>query len=211
MARNNLTSKGKDCTLTITAGMVCGIALALPKYLRLKKQREILALEIDRTYPWGFFDGASQNNLCEGGAILHLGENQSFELITGLGEGSNNWAELLSLKLLLIFAAEKGCRTIKVFGDSLNVINWVKRIQTCRDLLLCNILQSIWDVMESFELITYTHVYRENNNQANSASKEGLLLDPGMWKVKEQLGDDAFAYYHCPFLKWWLHENLFSE
>ena len=112
-------------------------------------------------------------------------ENQSFELITELGEGSNNRDELLSLKLLLIFAAEKGCRTIKVFGDSLNVINWVKRIQTCKDLLLCNILQSIWDVMESFELITYTHVYRENNSQVDSASKEGLLLDPSMWKVKE--------------------------
>ena len=128
-------------------------------------------------------------------------ENQSFELITGLGEGSNNRAELLSLKLLLIFVVEKGCRTIKVFGDSLNVVYWVKKIQTCRDLLLCNILQSIWDVMESFELITYTHVYRENNSQADLASKEGLLLDPGVWKVKERLGDDTFEYYHRPFFE----------
>ena len=55
--------------------------------------------------------------------------------------------------------------------------------------------------MESFELITYTHVYKENNSQADSASKEGLLLDPGMWKVKEWLGDDAFEYYHCPFFE----------
>ena len=55
--------------------------------------------------------------------------------------------------------------------------------------------------MESFELITYTHVYRDNNSQADSASKEGLLLDPGVWKVKEWLGDAAFEYYHRPFFE----------
>ena len=60
-----------------------------------------------------------------------MAENHSFELMVGLGEGGTNRAELLSLKILLIFAAEKGCRNLKVFGDSLNVINWVKRIQSC--------------------------------------------------------------------------------
>ena len=79
------------------------------------------------------------------------------------------------------------------------MINWVKTIQTCRDLLSCNILRTIWDVMESFDPITYTHVYRENNCQADSALKEGLLLDPGIWKIKEQIGDAAYEYYHRPF------------
>ena len=137
--------------------------------------------------------------MCGGGAILNLDENQSFELITGLGVGSNNRAEILSLQLLLIFAAEKGCRTIRIFGDSLNVINWVKKIQTCSDLLLCNVLLSIWEVMESFDPISFTHVYRENNFQADVPSKAGLLLDPGVWKVKERLGDQAFENYHRPF------------
>ena len=40
-----------------------------------------------------------------GGAILHLREGHSFVLTMGLGDGSNNYAEILSLKLLLIFAA----------------------------------------------------------------------------------------------------------
>ena len=55
--------------------------------------------------------------------------------------------------------------------------------------------------MGTFDLITYTHVYRENNSQADSASKEGLLLDLGVWKVKERLGDAAFEYYHRPFFE----------
>ena len=110
--------------------------MALPKHIKVEKQREILELDIDRSSPWGFFYGASQNFVCGGGVILHLAANHSFELMARLGEGGNNRAELLSLKILLIFVAEKGCKNLKVFGDSLNVINWVKRIQACRDLFL---------------------------------------------------------------------------
>ena len=68
----------------------------------------------------------AQNNLHGGGAIIFLLESHSFELMVRLGEGSNNYAELLSLKFLLIFVAEKGCRTLNVCGDSMNVINWIK-------------------------------------------------------------------------------------
>ena len=106
--------------------------------------------------------------------ILFLAENHSFELMTGLGEGSKNFAELLSLKLLLIFAAEKGCRSLNIYGDSLNVINWIKRIQHCRDLRLENILLSILAVINSYDSFSCEHVYKENNCQADNASKSGL-------------------------------------
>ena len=135
------------------------------------------------------------------GAILHMAENHSFELMAGLGEGGNNRAELLSLKILLLFAAEKGCRSLKVFGDSLNVINWVKRIQACKDLLLQKILLTIWDIIDSFESFTCSHVYRENNSQADTASKEGLQLVAGVWKIKERLEDVVSEFYHCPFIE----------
>ena len=62
-------------------------------------------MEFDKSVPWGFFDGATKNNYCGGGALLFLLETHLFELVVGLGEGSNNFAELMSLKLLLIFAA----------------------------------------------------------------------------------------------------------
>ena len=51
LARNKLVFSGKECTLAITAGLVCGIATALPTHLKVKKQREVLALEIDQTNP----------------------------------------------------------------------------------------------------------------------------------------------------------------
>ena len=163
LARNKMIFKGKECTPAITAGLVCGQVTTLPTRLMIKKQREVLDVAIDRSTPWGYFDGAAQNNICGGGVVLYVNENHYFEMSVGLGAGSNNRAELLSLQLILIFAAKKGCRSLQIFGDSLNVINWVKKIQTCSDLILRNILLTIWEMVETFDLITFTHVYRENN------------------------------------------------
>jgi ribonuclease HI len=60
------------------------------------------------------------------GGILYLKENHFYKIKMGLGPGSNNYVELMSLKLLLTFVGEKGITTIQIFGDSLNVINWVQ-------------------------------------------------------------------------------------
>ena len=43
----------------------------------------------------------------------------------GLGHGTNNYAELLGLKLLLKLALENNITNLQVFGDSQLVINWV--------------------------------------------------------------------------------------
>ena len=80
-------------------------------------------MELDRLKPWGFFDGVAQNNVCGGGTLLYLSKTHLFELSAGLGEGSNNFAEIMSLKLLLVFAVGKGVKTLHFMGDSSNVIN----------------------------------------------------------------------------------------
>ena len=61
LARNNVVFNGKVCTPAISAGQICRIALALPKHVRVEKQREILELDFDRSSPWGFFYGTLQN------------------------------------------------------------------------------------------------------------------------------------------------------
>ena len=157
-------------------------------------------MEIDKENPWGFFDGAAHNDLCGGGSLLFLSASHSFELIIGLGEGTNNFVELMSLKLLLIFAAEKGCRNINAFGDSMNVINWTRGIQPCRNLRLVNLLSSIRGVLHGFDSFSCRHVYRENNQKANQASKEGLQMAMGTWKVKDFKECLTQEYYHRPFI-----------
>ena len=158
-------------------------------------------MEIDRTVPWGFFDGAAQENLCGGGAIIFLSETRSFELMVGLWEVINNYVELLNLKLLLIFSPQRGCRTLNVCGDSMNVINWIKGIQICGNLRLANILSSIEAFLETYDSFSCRHVYRENNKEAEKASEEGLQLTIGQWKIRELLDGTIHEYYHRPFIE----------
>jgi hypothetical protein len=41
-------------------------------------------------------------------SILYLSESHHFKIKLGLGQGSNNYVELMSLKLILHFANERG-------------------------------------------------------------------------------------------------------
>jgi len=74
-----------------------------------------------------FFDGASKNrnNNCGGGVVLHMSYHVSLKIRMGLGPGKNNFAELMSLKLFLIFSKEKNVNSIQIFGDSQFFVKWV--------------------------------------------------------------------------------------
>ena len=41
---------------------------------------------------------------------------------------------------------------------------------------------------------------RENNKEADQASKEGLRMDFGTWKVREEREGQSFEFYHRPFI-----------
>jgi len=72
---------------------------------------------LDQSQPWDYFDGVSQNDgqLCGGGVSLHLSASHVFHIKMGLGPGTNNYVELMVLKLLLIFVGEKGITNIQIF------------------------------------------------------------------------------------------------
>jgi len=127
-------------------------------------------------------------------------DSHFFVLSAGLGEGSNNFAELMSLKLLLIFAIEKGCKKLNVFGDSKNVINWISLTQECRNRSLATLLYSIRTVLQNLENFSCRHVYRENNMVADLASKEGLNMVLGRWKITESRDGSTQEFYHRPFI-----------
>jgi len=201
LARNNAIFKDKPCLPEITAAQSVGIFISLPEHLRAANQRRIMEVEIDHSRPWAFFDGASQNNVCGGGVVLHLSDSHSFILSMGLGEGSNNYAEIMSLKLLLIFALEKGCTSLTCYGDSLNVINWIKQTQECRNLRLVNLLSSIRMILMNYDNFICRHVYRENNKEADRASKEGLPKAFGTWHITESVDGRSQGYYHRPFIE----------
>lgn len=201
LAQKNAIFQEKSSLPELTSALSVGMFNSFPEHVKAAKQRRALEVEIDKTVPWGFFDGVAQNNRCGGRAILYLSDSQFFILSFGLGEGLSNFAELMSLKLLLIFVVEKGCFNFSIFGDSTNVINWIKKTQECRNLRLEILLSSIRLVLHSIDTFTCKHVYRENNKEADSASKEGLQLELWVWKVKETREGRTEEYYHRPFIE----------
>ena len=90
--------------------------------------RPVFAETIDKSYPWGFFDGSAteDSSACGAGGILYFSDKLSFSFEAGLGAGTNNISELCALKLLLTLARMKDCAKIHIFGDSKLVINWAK-------------------------------------------------------------------------------------
>ena len=91
-----------------------------PSHVRLAPRESI-----DKSFPWGFLDGAAQGDpsLCGVGAVLYLEEGHFFRARWGLGEGTNNKVELMALYMLLLLAFEKGIQNLQVFGDSSVTIN----------------------------------------------------------------------------------------
>ena len=50
---------------------------------------------------------------------------------------------------------------------------------------LQHLLRAIRDQMSNFESISFQHVYRELNVEADKLSKLALMLPPGLMEVKE--------------------------
>ena len=135
-----------------------------------------------------------------GGATLFLNPTQYFQISMELGSGSNNYAELMALKLLLCFAIERNSKKLQVFGDSLVVINWINKIQKCRNTSLDALFEEVSRLLANCESLSLKHVYREQNMEADILSKVGINLEWGTWKITEKKETEANEYYHRPFL-----------
>lgn len=98
---------------------------------------------IDKTTPWAFFDGAANQQGCGGGFILYINEHHFYKVKMGLVAGTNNFAELITLRHLLHFSLGHQCHNLNIFGDSKIIINWFNSISTCRIHTLGNIINEV--------------------------------------------------------------------
>ena len=65
------------------------------------------------------------------------------QIIYAIWEGTNNYVELYSLKILLLFIVEKRCQKLQVFRYSMLVVNWINREQGCLHAPLLPLLEDI--------------------------------------------------------------------
>eukprot|EP01018_Ginkgo_biloba_P002192 Gb_33330 [translate_table: standard] len=133
------------------------------------------------------------------GEFSSLNDSHLFKFKAGLEIGTNNYAELLALKLLLKLATDKEVRSLQVFGDSLVIIKWMQGRRRVENILLRLIYDEVQAIKTLFNRITFHHVYRERNCEANSISKVGLHLVSGPWQVQEQKENHFIDYLQTSF------------
>jgi len=118
----------------------------------------------------------------------------------GLGAGTNNFVELITLRHLLHFSFGHQCYNLNIFGDSKIIINCFNSIYVRHIHTLSNILNEVNIFKAEFNNISYNHIYREHNCSADQLSKEATSLPRGEWVIQEQRGTDEFRYYHRPYI-----------
>lgn len=91
---------------------------------------------INKYLPWDYSDGSAQGTptICDCGVVLYLKEQNWISFKEGLGEGTNKYAELRALSLLLSKETNFCCSSLQVFGDSTTIINWENGIRQCHNL-----------------------------------------------------------------------------
>jgi len=140
---------------------------------------------IDKNTPWACFDGAAHQQGCGGGFILYISDHHYFKVKMGLWAGTNNFAELITLRHLLHFSLGHNCMSISIFGDSNIIIDWFDNIIACHIHTLSNILDEINFFKAQFDIITCNHIYREHNSCADELSKAATILPRGEWMTQE--------------------------
>ena len=119
------------------------------------------------------FDGCSKGNpgLAGAGAVLYKNNVEVWSGYEFVGENAtNNQAEYAGLILGLQQAKNMGLKSLLIAGDSLLVINHMKRIYKCKSPNLIEIYDKAKNLARHFDAIEYLHVLRHLNKRADELS-----------------------------------------
>ena len=126
-----------------------------------------------------FFDGASKGNPDQaggGGIIFEPSGNLHLSYAWGLGQASNNQAELLALWQGLFQARKLNIQKINIFGDSRLIIKAVHSKKAPTDIYLAQIYRKVRLLLSNFRNYKAHHVLRNLNNLADAEANRGALL-----------------------------------
>jgi len=164
-----------------------------------RESRKVAEEQIKEGVPWAYFDVASQENKAGAGIVINLNNTHTLKASIGLGSGSNNFAELSALKYLLCWLIHKNTLTVQIFGDSLNVINWLNGRSRCQNYILQPLFEEIQNLKLSFNSLSINHIYRERNDMADKLSKDGIEQAVGSWRIREEANGEIFVSDQPPY------------
>lgn len=122
-------------------------------------------------------DGGARGNpgpAAAGAYSPELGEFKRY-----LGVATNNQAEYTAI-ILALEAAQAYQRqhpeltTIKFYMDSELAVKQLKREYKVKNLGLQKLFVQVWNAMQSFQLVTFQHVPRERNKEADRLVNEAI-------------------------------------
>lgn len=82
-------------------------------------------------------------------------------------------------------ASFKPCTDLHLYGDSSLVINSMNVSFQLQDFTLIPLGEQLKVIASTFDFLSYTHIFRELNQDADKLSKEGLQIEVGCWVIEE--------------------------
>jgi ribonuclease HI len=140
-----------------------------------KPQNLGLSPPVDKPIAW--FDGEAQNNgnKCGVGGIIKINASNEYRWTLNCGCGSNTRAELLGAWSTLVLAERLSIYDIHIMGDSKIVIEWLKKDGELRVASLEAWKERIVEICTHFRSITFEHIYKEMNQEADYQSKQAFF------------------------------------
>ena len=81
-------------------------------------------------------------------------------------------------------ATEKNVKNLQICGDSKLTIDWANGKLQINAPHLHHLLRAIKSQVESFDSLSFQHIYRELNQDADKLPKYALLLSQGIMLIK---------------------------
>jgi len=130
-----------------------------------------------------YSDGGSRGNPgpSASGYVIYRGKQQLESGGRYIGITTNNQAEYTAVSLALEAAKKHADRNtaINFYMDSMLVVNQMNGVYKIKNRDLWPIHQEIRELMKEFKAVRFSHVYRENNSEADAKVNEILDAHQG--------------------------------
>ena len=124
-----------------------------------------------------YTDGGSRGNPGPAGigVVLYNEKKERIaEISKYLGVTTNNQAEYTALIEDLKKAKDLGAKEVSVFMDSELVVKQLKHEYKVKNKDLAPLFLQVYNLSLNFSKISFTHVYREHNSEADKLANEAM-------------------------------------
>jgi ribonuclease HI len=113
------------------------------------------------------------------GGTLKCINTPDYRWYINCGIGSNTKAELLGAWASLLIARHLGIQQLQVLGDSKVIIDWLRTNEKLQAINIEGWKNRVRELKTTFQKISFHHIFRESNEEADKLSKRALSSPKG--------------------------------